>query len=460
MKDNRMVWSIFALVGIMAGQVYGAIGDKGIRAMGLAQSYTALARGAEAAFWNPANLGLSGGAGFSWDVLGVGVAISTENNSFSVKDYNDNFTEKDHFITESDKRGLLGDIPGGGLKVNLDAEPILALGVPINGGISFPFIGGTQAAVAVGFTAGFEGEMPKDMFELALFGNDFDRQYDIAEWDGSTWILGSVNLAVAKPWMPTALAPYLGEFAVGGTLKFIGGAYGETLRSDGGFISRTEGADLEAYMITQNAGGTGFGLDLGVAGASKDGRTVFSVGLLNLIDNVSWGIDARQDSLFAAATDLKATDFINDVDEIEDILDNEDIDGDGDADFHKKISEKSFSRSLPAILRLGVAHQLEERLLLVGNLDQSFSEGFGQVTTPRLSGAVEYRLVEWLPARFGLSMGGRGASTAVGFGIGPLALSRFEVRLLEVALATQGGFFPGIAKGSVVAVDFFRLRFE
>lgn len=449
-----------ALVGLLAGQVCAGMGDRGIRATGLAGSYTALARGPEAVFWNPANLALGGGAGFSWDVLGVGATIATDNNSFSVKDYNDNFTEKDHFITEKDKRALLGDIPGSGLKVNFDVEPSLALGVPLNGGVSFPFVAGTQAAVALGLAVGAEGEMPKDMFELALFGNDFDRKYDIADWDGSAWAVGSVNFAAAKSWMPAALEPYLGEFAVGGTLKFMVGFYGETLRSDGGFISRTDGADLQAYMITQNAVGTGFGIDLGAAGASKDGRTVFSVGLLNLLDTFSWGIDARQDSLFAAATDLKATDFIDDVDDIEDILDNEDIDGDGDTDFHEKISEKSFSRSLPATFRLGVAHQLQDRLLLVGNWDQSFSEGFGHVTTPRLSGGAEYRLVDWLPARFGLSVGGRGASTAVGFSVGPFAFSRFELRLLDVALATQGGFFPGIAKGSAVAVDLFRLRFE
>ena len=143
---------------------------------------------------------------------------------------------------------------------------------------------------------------------------------------------------------------------------------------------------------------------------------------------------------------------------IEDILDNEDVDGDGDVDFHKKIGEESFSRSLPALLRVGVAHELTDRLTVAGNYDQAFTEGFGLRTTPRLSAGAEYRLVNWFPTRFGLSVGGRrGASTAIGFAFGPFELPHLQISLLDLALVTRGGFFPGIAKGTAISVQFFRL---
>ena len=52
--------------------------------MALGQAYTALARGPEAVFWNPANLALSDSRKFSWDLLGAGLCVAVENNSFSV----------------------------------------------------------------------------------------------------------------------------------------------------------------------------------------------------------------------------------------------------------------------------------------------------------------------------------------------------------------------------------------
>jgi len=479
MKIHRLIAVVVLLVSGFAGSSHGVLSDTDPRPMGLAQSYTALARGPEAVFWNPANLALQGSPRFSWYLLGGGFSLITENNSFSVTTYNDNFTDANenispkgtpYYISPEDKQDLLDDIPDEGLKMNVELEPLLALGLPVNGGVAFPMSWGISSAIAIGFTVGFEGEMPKDMFELCLFGNEFaaDRLtagkpegYDISEWDGSGWAIGSLNWAGAKPWMPAQFKPYLSEFAVGGTLKIMGGAYGEVVESGGeGLISRIDGAVVDAYAITQNAGGSGFGLDLGVAGVTKNRKTTFSVGLLNFLDTFSWSIDARQDSVFATATNLRVTRFIDpERRNIEDILDNEDVDGDGDVDFHKKVGEESFSRSLPAMLRMGVAHEFMPRLTVVGNWDQAFTEGFGLTTTPRLSSGVEYRLVPWFPTRFGLSVGGRWSSSlSIGFAFGPFNLPHVQVRLLDLALVTRGGFFPGIAKGTAISVQFFRLN--
>ena len=434
------------------------LGDKSSRAMGLAQSYTALARGPEAVFWNPANLALGGKTSLEWDIAGIGATALIENNSFSVADYNKNFTDAEHLITEANKLSLLSDVPGAGLKINVDADPLLHVLLPINGGLAFNLPGQVRSAFAIGLAVGVEGEVPKDMVELLLFGNDFNRQYDIAKWDGGAWAVSSFNWAIAKALMPTALKPHLSEFTVGATTKFLLGGYGETVRSDGGFISRFDGADLDSYILTQASGGYGLGLDIGVAGVLKNKKTTFSVGLLNCLDTMSWGIETRQDSLFAYASDLKATDFLDGVDDIKDILDNEDIDGDGEVDFYKKSDGKSFSRSLPAMLRVGVSHQLQERLTLAGNWDQVFSEGFGMATTPRFSLGVEYCLVDWLPARFGLSAGGKSNSTSFGFAFGPFDLGNIQLELLDIALVTRGGFLPGVSKGTALGVELFRLN--
>ena len=98
------------------------------------------------------------------------------------------------------------------------------------------------------------------------------------------------------------------------------------------------------------------------------------------------------------------------------------------------------------MVRLGVAYEAMPRMTVVGNWDQAFSEGFGVTTTPRLSGGVEYRLVDWFPTRFGLSVGGRSSSSSIGFAFGPFILPHFKISLMETALVTRGGFLPGIAK--------------
>ena len=461
----KLIRSFALAAALVAGfssavQAYG-MGDTSPRAMSLGQSYTALARGPEAAFWNPANLALRGSPKFAWQIIDLGLTLVAENNSFSMQTYNDNFTEKDHFISADDKNDLLGDIEGDDLKMNLDLDPYLSALVPINGGVAFLLPKDIRSAISLGFKFGFEGQMPKDMFELMLFGNEFDKQYDIAKWDGSGWGLFSFNWAFAKAFMPKQklFQKHLSEFTVGGTFKVIGGGYAEVLRSDGGFITQVEGAELDAYVLTQSGTGTGFGLDLGMAAVTKNRKTTVSVALLNFLDTMSWSGDARQDSIFASADDLRGTRMLDsDVKSIEDVLDNRDIDGDGDKDFHLKLGEESFSRSMPAILRIGAAHKVLPRLTVVGNYDQAFSEGFGITSTPRLSGGAEYRLVPWFPTRIGLTLGGRSSGSSVGLAFGPFTFPHGRVELLDLALVTRGGFFPGIAKGTAISINFFKLE--
>jgi hypothetical protein len=232
--------------------------------------------------------------------------------------------------------------------------------------------------------------------------------------------------------------------------------------SDGGFISQIQGTNMEAFATFQQGAGLGFGLDLGVAGVTKDRKTTFSVGMLNLLDTFSWSIKAEQDSVFAKASDLRLTRFVDPAQrQIEEIFENEDIDGDGNVDFRKVLSENSFSRSIPAMLRLGVAHHPTAipRLTVVGNYDQAFSDGFGISSSPRLSAGAEYRLVPWFPTRIGLSIGGRsGSSMGLGWAFGPFSVYHMQLELLDFAYVTRGGFLPGVAKGSALSLMFFRFN--
>ena len=453
---GRGIAAAMVLTLSLAGALH-ALSDTEPRALALGQAYTALARGPEAVFWNPANLALGGGPKLKWELLGAGLTLITENNSFTLPTYNEHFTDDAHRIGTAEKKELLGDIPEDGLRFNADLVPFLSAVLPVNGGISFPLGNGIQAAVATNVAFGVEGEMPKDMFELMLFGNEFDRPYDIASWDGSSWLVGGVNFAAAKPWMPDRLAPHLREFTVGGTLKISGGAYGEIIESDGGMISRIQGTDLEGFALVRSSRGIGFGVDFGVAGVTKDGGTTFSAGMLNLVDFINWSIGSRQDSVYARATGLRVTRLLDRA-RIRDVFENEDIDGDGDPDFREKVGEDAFSRSLPAMLRAGIAHWPMPHMAVVVNYDQAFSSGFGISPMSRISTGSEYRLVPWFPARIGLSIGGRSSSTGVGFAFGPFNVGPAQFELFDLALVARGGLLPGFSKSAAMSVMFFRFN--
>ena len=242
-------------------------------------------------------------------------------------------------------------------------------------------------------------------------------------------------------------------------MKITGGTYGEIIKSDGGMISRIQGTDLEGFALVRRSGGIGFGVDFGVAGVTTDGRTTFSAGMLNLVDFVSWSIGSRQDSVYARATRLRVTRFL-DPDQIRmrDVLENEDIDGDGDPDFREKFSEKGFSRSLPAMLRAGVAHWPMPHMTVVGNYDQAFSSGFGISPMPKISTGGR------VPPGAVVS----DANRSVDRGTQQQHRCRFRLRAVQrrprqfeffdLALVTRGGLLPGFSKGSAMSVMLFRFN--
>ena len=448
---------ILALVLLLTGRdaLATGYGDTQPRAMGIAGAYGAMARGAESIYWNPANLALSDGPRLS--LPGLGMSFILENNSISISDYN---KYNGDFISDSDKSDILNDIDAGGLKFNTDGDVF----IPILGGIAFPLPGGLSSAIAINVRGGVEGEVPRDMIDLLLNGNQFARDreadgkspgYDIAEWDGQGWAMGVFSWAIAKPLMPAALSSHLSEFAVGATFKAMVGGFGEVLRSDGGIQTRISGTDIAAHAISRFGGGIGFGLDLGVTGVTKDGKTTAGLALINLLDTMNWGIESQQDSVFVQASRLRALSFTGKAG-LDEIFDNP-VDENGETVFHEKVSEESFSLTLPAMLRLGVTHTPISKLTVSGQFDQAFSSGFGIASTPRLALGVEYRLVDWFPLSFGLSGGGRaGQSSAIGFSFGPFPVGSWRLTLMETGLVNRGGFLPGVAQGAGWSINLLR----
>jgi hypothetical protein len=480
-RTIRFALAAGLVTGMMTTQTAQAIGygDSRPRAMGLAGTYTAMARGVESLYWNPANLALKDGPKVSIP-LDLGWSYVLENNSWSVSTYND---FNGNFIDEGMKDDMLSDLDTDGLQFNTD----LGLFIPLVGGAAFPMPWGLSSAMAFNFRAGIEGQIPVDMIEFMLRGNQFERErlaagrdpnYDIAEWDGEAWALGVFSWGFAKPWIPAQLEPYVSQFAVGTTLKVMGGALREVTDSEGGFVTRVSGTQMNASGVARSGFGVGFGLDLGAVGVTKDGRTTVGLSLVNLLDVMNWSIETRQDSVFVTAEGVSVTSFFG-ADGFDEIFDNprevrladgridtvfeNEVDAaiwdDGDPVFHSERNIGSFSRTLPAMLRLGVAHKPIPKLTVAANYDQAFSSGLGIDSTPRISLATEYRLVNWFPLRFGLSGGGRaGRSSALGISFGPFTVKRFQMVLLEMSASNRGGFFPGSSQGFGWSINLLRMH--
>jgi hypothetical protein len=479
-RTIRFALAAGIVAGMLTTQPAQAIGygDTRPRAMGLAGTYTAMARGVESLYWNPANLALKDGPKVSIPGL-VGGSFVLENNSWSVATYND---FNGNFIDDGIKDDMLADLDKEGLKFNSDTGVF----IPLVGGAAFLLPWGLSSAMAFDLRAGVEGQVPRDMIEFMLRGNQFESEriedernpnYDIAEWDGESWGLGVFSWGFAKPWIPAQLEPYVSQFAVGITLKGMGGVLAEVTDSEGGFITRIGGMQMNASGVTRSAGGIGFGLDLGAVGVTKDGRTTVGLSLVNLLDVMNWSIKTRQDSVFVTAEGVSVTSFTG-ADGFDEIFDNprevlvdsrldtvlenevdEAIWDSGVPVFHTGRDIGSFSRSLPAMLRLGVAHKPIPSLTVAANYDQAFSSGMGIDSTPRISLATEYRLVDWFPLRFGLSGGGRaGRSSAIGISFGPFAIKRFQMELMEISFLNRGGFFPGSSQGFGVSLHVLRMH--
>ena len=140
----------------------------------MAGAYSAIARGEESAHFNPANLGLSGGPIFSLSFLSLGLGLA--NNSFTVSDYN---RYNGSYLSDKKKKTILGKIPSSGLSLDSRAKfGLLSLSYR---NYAF-FIEGSGTSKIT---------LPRDPFELILYGNELNRAYIIGDVDGEVWAPGN-----------------------------------------------------------------------------------------------------------------------------------------------------------------------------------------------------------------------------------------------------------------------------
>lgn len=383
------------------------------RSLALGGAYTSLARGVDAARFNPANLGLASHRENGIEFVGVGVNIS--NNAFSLGDYN-HYTGA--VLTTSDKEDILGKIPEDGLNLAADVEAT-AMAVSF-GSFAFSTSGVGEADV----------NLNRDILELVLQGNSLGQEVDVTGSYSDAVGYVSFGLSYGRPVYTLGTR----QLAVGATVKYLRGLGVEQIvELEGSANTYVTGFTGQGHMIARTAeGGSGYAVDLGAALRLNDSYTA-GLRIANFLSSISWNDNTREHG-YIYAFDTMTVDNMGDDFVVSDDY-SRDIDG--------------FSTSLPSAMNIGFA-KTSGRLLWEVDWEQGFRRGAGASTKPRICAGGEYWLIAQLPLRAGMASGGNrysGFSMGTGFYSGGFHLDLAVVTGTSVSVYSAKGLHFAVSTG-------------
>ena len=435
------IWAIAVLMLMVWSSESRAGGDRlNIAGMGMGRTGAAAAFGLEAVGVNPANLlRPSQQPTVELSIIPLGAYLGSDFLSYDL--FTTYFTgmptdsgRVPRVLSETDKQRLLSAFEDGFGRVQLDAAS-RPLGVLVS-------VAGIAAALTVTEQIRGNAAIPRAYAEFLLYGNPAGSTYDFSGGTGAASWVREYALSVAIP-LPSP--PGLRSLRAGAAVKLLHGmAYSELVRFNTELVTSSIGVlDGTLDMLARSAmtdplagrggsfslfdapAGTGFGVDLGVAGELSEG--IMLGASLTDLGSISWTRNIQE------VTATGSLHFDNPLssaqrDSIEDAVNGETRDG------------SSFSTNLPTTLRAGVALDLHRfsglRRLILGELRvaldlvQGLTDAPGTSTSPRVSAGVEYCPITVLPLRLGLIAGG-GQSVHYALGLG------VRLGLVNLDLATE-----------------------
>jgi hypothetical protein len=441
---------------VLSVSVLYAGGDRtNLQGVGMARTFTAVARGIDAVGINPANLGYPDRGTVTFNIFNFGIHGGSDfwNKELYTKYFTGEVNGSAVYLDDNAKRDIINAFPAGVANTNLDFEIkyfAISYQHPTIGGIVF----------SITDRLGFNLKIPKDYVEFALYGNPLGSRFDLSKTYVSGMWLREYALSYGRK---TPRFIFMKSITAGISLKLIQGyGYTELVRNST-YFSTNENAEISGkvdyslkaagvdYMFSDSTSkfkpfpqpaGVGFGFDIGASGFIREELSV-GIALINL-GTVKWKQNTREINGHAELT-IDDPYAGHQVDTLDKALKGED-DNIG-----------SFRTGLPTVLRLGIAYQLNKapwvgnsfpgELLLALDYNQGFNNLPGNTTKPRFSLGVEYKPWKWLPIRTGLSVGGTDRVN-MGFGFG------FLLGFLDLEFATENigaAFTPN---------DFRRLSFS
>ena len=340
----------------------------------------ALSRGVEALYANPAHLGMSQPRWVQLRILGVGAGVHS--NGLGLDDYR---RYNGATLNDDDKSDILAQVPDGGFSMWSEGS---ASALAIRAG---------SWGLAASGLGSARGNLDRDAIDLILHGNGDqpDWTFENSAGDG----LASWQVALSHGRQIFSLNG--GPVYAGVSAAYVRGLYlarADHVRAD--LATLTTGLSGEASAEwTTSTGGSGFGVDAGLAWQARPNLLISFSGT-HLYHAITWDSDVehtRYEMVFDNVT----------IDNFEDSLWKSE---------QTTESIGSFSEGLPAHLRLGAGLTLgSTRYALEGSV--STANRFAASTIPALAGAIEHTLGRTLPLRLGVSVGGR-SEFAVGCGAG------------------------------------------
>ena len=400
-----------------------------IRGVGMARTFVAASRGLDAVGINPANLPSADEGTVSIGLMPLGLHVGTDFLNYGL--YNEYFTgvesgdgREPRYLTDADKRKILASFPEetGRASAHLEVRPI---------GISVQLWDLGRVAFTLTDYVTVNAMVPRDYAEFMLYGNTPGSVYEFGETSAyASWLREyalSYGMSVPAP-------DFLQTLSAGVAIKLVHGfGHFEIDRFNTRLVTGMEGVlqgtiDVHgnisgseplrgdedvAFQPFPAPAGTGFGLDLGIAG---DVNEYLRVGLsVTDIGSVEW----RQnlDEIVSSAS-ITMDDPLNEAqrDSIEQAVTGETRPG------------QPFTTSLPTTFRLGASVELHKvpalKRFLWGewtfacDYNHGLVESAGSAVGGRLSMGLEFRPWGFLPLRTGASFGGPDHfNFAFGFGL-------------------------------------------
>ena len=399
-----------------------AIGQTGYsaRSMGMAGAYQGMAAGADAPFWNPANLAMPGSPRLSVDLLNFGISVG--NNRFDLSLINEYFS-KSYFAThdmwdDQAKKAIVGEISEDGIRL-FNRMHATAL--------AFSF---DKYAVAINAFAYVDVKLPEELVKIPLQGLG-QEQEDLTDVDGEAIFGTEITFSGAQAFKLNT--EWLDTIRVGGTFKYLTGYNYAVLNDAGGTIlSNSDSIAIEGtyklYHVNpsddKGSTGHGVGIDLGAAAVINENLSVgFSIH--NVFGSIKFkGREEYWGSYSFHEPGLNQDEFDN----LGSYFDS--------SATEQFTSNRKTTYTLPKSFLLSGTYRINPQVIVEMDYHQGLNNVAGGTTKPRLSAGTELRYLKWLPTRFGIGLGGIQGST-LAFGLGA-DLGAYQ---LDFGIAGQRGLF-------------------
>lgn len=422
---------ISLLILVMAASLQIASGSYEPRTMAMAGANLVRARGVEGSLMNPANLGMDGNGGLNIKLFYIGAMAG--NNSFDLSDYK---RINGAFLDEGDKKTLLEDIPSSGFKASSDLNALL-LGLSVG-----------RAALTVDMRSAESLHLPKDMFSLALFGNELNRTYSLGMTDmGDVWTVAATTLSYGQP-IKTGVFK---KMAVGIGIKHLmginyvkaGGSMDMTTTGSGftnsGVIEILTAGESAYDTRRLNMNGSGFAADIGLTCQMND-HWSFGAALMNLSNGITWKNDIKRRSVSLDVDQMTLLSLSDNGNYSgKNIVENTDIPG-------------GILRSrYPGSFSAGIAFE-NKYFSAEANIKRGFYNGAGTSDRWQFAEGTEIRLLPIIPLRAGFGIvDNRTILFSLGCGL-EFGFLRFDAALVSIGF--PGSNSRGMGAGASASLKF------